>query len=104
MQLAIAWPAVFGLKLLAACVTGGLFSLVFVAIRERDSEALFAIPYAFYAVFLLGWVWPYALLTSHKSVWMTRSPRRRDRAEFEPLPQLAPVVETPAAVTPVSSQ
>lgn len=104
MVLAIVWPGVFGLKLLAACATGGLFSLVFVAVRERDSEALFAIPYAFYAVLLLGWVWPYALLTSHKSVWMTRSPRRQGRVDFEPLPQLAPVVETPAAVTPISSQ
>ena len=57
MVLAIAWPGVFGLKLLAACATGGLFSLVFVAARERDSEAILAIPYAFYAVLLLGWVW-----------------------------------------------
>ncbi|MEK6643382.1 MAG: glycosyltransferase [Planctomycetota bacterium] len=71
--LSFAWPMVFGLKLLAACVVGGVFPLFFTAARERDDEALLAIPYSFYAILLLCWVWPYALFTSHKSVWMTRS-------------------------------
>lgn len=66
------YPTIFGLKLLAACVTGGLFSLGFFAVRERNSDCLFGIVYSFYVTLLLGWVWPYALLTSHKSVWMTR--------------------------------
>lgn len=71
--LSLMWPMVFGLKLLAACVVGGLFPVLFTAARERDDEALLAIPYSFYAMLLLCWVWPYALFTSHKSVWMTRS-------------------------------
>ena len=83
LGLTIVWPLIFGLKLLAACVTGSLFSLIFVAVRERNSESVFAIPYAFYATILLGWVWPYALATSHKSVWMTRSPRHPDNLGTE---------------------
>ncbi len=67
-------PAIFGLKLLASCVTGGLFTMAFFAVRERSSEAIYGLVYSFYATFLLCWVWPYALLTSHKSVWMTRAP------------------------------
>lgn len=74
LVLSFLYPAIFGLKLLAACVTGGLFSMAFFAVRERSSEAVFAVVYSFYATIALGWVWPYALLTSHKSVWMTRTP------------------------------
>lgn len=72
LAMSLAYPSVFGLKLLAACVTGGLFSLLFFAVRERSSECFFGVVYSFYVTLMLCWVWPYALMTSHKSVWMTR--------------------------------
>lgn len=65
-------PGAFGLELLAGCVYGSLFTILFCLVRERSSNALFAMPYAFYSTFLLCWIWPYALLTCHKSVWLTR--------------------------------
>jgi hyaluronan synthase len=71
--LALFLPAIFGLKLLAACVYGSLFTILFCLVRERSSEAVFGLPYAFYSTFLLWWIWPYALLTCHKSVWLTRT-------------------------------
>jgi hyaluronan synthase len=85
LALTFIYPVVFGLKLLAACVMGGVFSMVFFAVRERTSEAVYAVVYSFYSMLLLGWVWPYALLTSHKSVWMTRDkPARSPRLVAEP--------------------
>ncbi len=71
--LAIASPPVFGLKLLAAAIASGVFPLIFAAAYDRNDDALLAIAYSFYAMLLLSWVWPWALFTSHKSVWMTRS-------------------------------
>ncbi|MBN2563366.1 MAG: glycosyltransferase [Phycisphaerae bacterium] len=71
--LAVFLPTVFGLKMLAACVSGSLFTVLFCLARERSSEAIFGTPYAFFSTFLLWWIWPYALLTCHKSVWLTRS-------------------------------
>ncbi len=85
LYLVVVWPAVFGPKLLAACVTGSLFSLIFYAVCKRRSDAVFAIPYGFYATLLLGWVWPYALLTSHKSVWMTRTAASPDAGSNRPV-------------------
>lgn len=93
--MSFAYPTIFGLKLLAACVTGGMFSLVFFAVRERSSEAVFGIVYSFFATLPLGWVWPYALLTSHKSVWMTRT--------ADPKARLASQQQQPVLVAPRAS-
>lgn len=73
LVLSVFMPSIFGLKLLAMCVTGASFSMLFYLARERSVHAIFAIVYGFYATLLLCWVWPYALMTSHKSIWMTRS-------------------------------
>ena len=73
LVLSVFMPSIFGLKLLAMCVTGASFSMLFYLVRERSLHAIFAIVYGFYATLLLCWVWPYALMTSHKSIWMTRS-------------------------------
>ncbi len=91
--LAVLMPAVFGLKLLAACVSGSLFTVLFFLFRERSSDALFGMPYAFYSTFLLWWIWPYALLTCHKSVWLTRSSDSTASGETLPVPK-CPVAST----------
>lgn len=96
--MSLIYPTIFGLKLLAACVTGGLFSLAFFAVRERNSDCLFGIVYSFYVTLLLGWVWPYALLTSHKSVWMTRD--KPDGAQ----PSVAMLTNASHAVQQAKSQ
>jgi hyaluronan synthase len=78
-------PMIFGLKMLAACVLGSFFTMGFFAVRERSTHCVFAVVYAFYAMILLCWVWPYALLTSHKSVWMTRN-KQAVPGQRRPLP------------------
>ena len=83
---------IFGLKLLAACVYGSMMTMVFYAIRERNTDALFGAPYGFYSTFLLWWIWPYALLTCHKSVWLTRTAHHGETAPAKPH-----VVALPAA-------
>jgi len=84
LLLALALPLIFGLKLLASCVTAGLFSVAFFAWRERTTDAVLAIPYSLYATLLLCWIQPYALLTCRRSVWLTRVPKA------PPSPDVAP--------------
>lgn len=76
--LAIASPPIFGLKLFATAVVSGVFPLLFATLYDRNDDALLAIAYSLYAMLLLSWVWPWALFTSHKSVWMTRSTSASD--------------------------
>jgi len=89
LVLALFLPSIFGLKLLASCVAGSLLSIVFCALRERTSEALFMVPYSFYSTFLLWWIWPYALLTCQKSIWMTRT-AKHSSVQSPPAPCLTP--------------
>lgn len=84
LALSFCLPMIFGLKLLAACVYGSMMTMVFYAIRERNTDALFGAPYGFYSTFLLWWIWPYALLTCHKSVWMTRTAHHGEAAPAKP--------------------
>lgn len=79
--LALFLPAVFGLKLLATCVYGSLFTVLFCAACERSTESFFGIVYGFYSTFLLWWIWPYALLTCHRSLWLTRGGRPEPAVE-----------------------
>lgn len=72
LLLSIFLPTIFGLKLLASCITASTLTLAFFAIRERSTEAIYAYVYAFYSTIMLCWIQPYALLTCGKSVWMTR--------------------------------
>ncbi|RIK67053.1 MAG: glycosyl transferase family 2 [Planctomycetota bacterium] len=100
LSLSLAHPTIFGLKVLAACVTGGLFSLLFFAVRERSSECIFGVVYSFYVTLALCWVWPYALLTSHKSVWMTRVANKPGDAQ----PAIAMLPPKPSFVAEAKSQ
>ncbi len=72
LMLAITMPHIFGLKLLASCAAGSLFTVLFFGIRERSSEALMGMIYGMFATFCLFWVHPWALLTCDRSVWLTR--------------------------------
>ena len=73
LALSIAMPTIFGLKLIASCAAGSLFTVLFFGIRERSTEALLGVVYGMYATFALCWVHPYALLTCDRSVWLTRN-------------------------------
>ncbi|MFQ5430211.1 MAG: glycosyltransferase [Phycisphaerae bacterium] len=98
LVLSLFLPMIFGLKLLASCVTASIFSVLFFAARQRDSDALFATPYSLYATILLFWVQPYALLTCNKSVWLTRTARRV--APPSPTPSAAVRAATPPSLDP----
>ena len=75
LVLALFLPTIFGLKMLASCIFAAFLPVAFCTIRERNTEGVFAIPYSLYSTFLLSWIWPYALLTCQKSIWMTRNAR-----------------------------
>lgn len=51
-----------------AILPGGLY----LALR-RSAKAAFALPYMALAVFGISWISPYALLTPHRSSWLTRT-------------------------------
>ncbi|HVP11581.1 MAG TPA: glycosyltransferase, partial [Phycisphaerae bacterium] len=97
LVLALFLPTIFGLKMVASCVGAAFFPLVFCVGREQNTEGVFAIPYSLYSTFLLSWIWPYALLTCQKSVWMTRTAKQA----LTVLPE--PVIAMPRPVVVASS-
>lgn len=88
LLLSVFMPMIFGLKLLASCVTASMLTLLFFAIRERSTEAIFAFVYAFYSTILLCWIQPYAVLTCGKSVWMTRKLKKETNREMHVVPAM----------------
>jgi hyaluronan synthase len=69
------WIDIFGVKLLAATVMSSLLPATFYTWREGDTDGAYGILYGALATFLLWWIWPFALLTCNKSVWLTRRPK-----------------------------
>jgi len=71
MFVALQYPAV----LVGAAALTGLFALVYAAIfirSERSREWVFCICYAYFALFALAWVQPYATMTVRGNKWLTR--------------------------------
>jgi hyaluronan synthase len=68
----ISMPMVFGMNLvigaLIASVTPGLFYLI----RYRSGNAVWAAAYSCFWIFGLSWIGFYAILTPHKTRWLTR--------------------------------
>ncbi len=63
------------LALVSAAALTGLFALVYAAIfirSEQSREWVFCICYAYFALFALAWVQPYATMTVRGNKWLTR--------------------------------
>jgi hyaluronan synthase len=71
MASAIVYPLIL-VKLLAALGVFSLLNLVYYLWLERDLEFVYGIIYAYYAFFLLQWIYPYACLTVRNRHWLTR--------------------------------
>ena len=79
-------PSLLAWMLPATLVSALLPAAVFASTRSPRGAA-WAFPYALYSVFCLGWIAPWALLTSHRSGWLTRQAPREaiEAAEQVPL-------------------
>lgn len=64
-------PGLLPWLLLAAMVSALLPAAVFAATRG-PRDALWAFPYSLYSLVCLAWISPWALLTAHRSGWLTR--------------------------------
>ncbi len=60
------------IKLLAALGVLSLVNLLYYLWLERDLEFVYGVIYAYYAFFLLQWIYPYACLTVRNRHWLTR--------------------------------
>jgi hyaluronan synthase len=60
------------IKLLAVLGVVSLLNLVYYLWLERDLEFVYGVMYAYYAFFLLQWIYPYACLTVRNRHWLTR--------------------------------
>jgi hyaluronan synthase len=56
------------------CVIGLFsgFNMLYYLHSERSAEAVFGVLYAYFSVFALSWIFPYALLTVRDRGWLTR--------------------------------
>jgi hyaluronan synthase len=103
LLLALFLPGIFGLKMLASCVFAAFFPFLFCMARERNTEGVFAVPYSLYSTFLLWWIWPYALLTCQKSVWLTRKAGHGSPVMDSRIPQPLPPIAMPEPVALASA-
>ena len=68
--------------MLSAITLTGWVALLYSAIylkSERSAEVVYGFIYAFFALFALPWVQPFATLTVRQNGWLTRGPKERDR-------------------------
>ena len=56
----------------AALGVASLLNLVYYLWLERDLEFIYGVIYAYYAFFLLQWIYPVACLTVRSRHWLTR--------------------------------
>jgi hyaluronan synthase len=67
----VIYPLVL-IKLLAAVGVISLVNLIYYLWLERDWEFIYGVIYAYYAFFLLQWIYPYACVTVRNRHWLTR--------------------------------
>ncbi len=60
------------IKLLAVLGVISLINLIYYLWLERDLEFVYGVLYAYYAFFLLQWIYPYAFVTVRNRHWLTR--------------------------------
>ncbi|MFH2065047.1 MAG: glycosyltransferase [Pseudomonadota bacterium] len=65
-------PMVVAPKLIVGAAVAACAPGLFYAIRHRSEQGIWAIPYSYFWMSCLTWISLYALLTPHKTGWMTR--------------------------------
>ncbi len=65
-------PVVVGPKMIFGAAIASCAPGLFYAIRYKSSQAFWAIPYSYFWMTCLTWISTYALVTPHKTGWMTR--------------------------------
>jgi hyaluronan synthase len=68
---AVFYPLIL-IKLLAVLGLVSLVNLLYYLWLERDLEFIYGVIYAYYAFFLLQWIYPFACLTVRNRNWLTR--------------------------------
>jgi hyaluronan synthase len=66
-------PFEFGLSMLLGALIYSTVSAVFYMVRCRSTEALWAYAYGIFWVMGLSWISMYALITPHRTGWLTRN-------------------------------
>ncbi|NCC23624.1 MAG: glycosyltransferase family 2 protein [Deltaproteobacteria bacterium] len=66
------WPLLAGYNLLIGLVTAALVPALFHFVRNRNTDFLWAFPYAAFWLVGLSWISLYALVTPHRNGWLTR--------------------------------
>lgn len=69
---AVLYPALLPAVALGLVAAALFRSAVFACSRET-LRSLWAVPYAFLSAVCLSWITPYALITPHRSAWLTRT-------------------------------
>ena len=65
-------PVVVGPKMVFGAAIASSAPGLFYAIRYKSNQAFWAIPYSYLWMICLAWISTYALVTPHKTGWMTR--------------------------------
>lgn len=68
-----AWrPSQFGINIMVGIVIGSTLPAAVYALHRRDSDCLLGYLYGAFWLLCLSWITPFALMTPHRSGWLTR--------------------------------
>lgn len=82
-------PVTFGVNAVFGVVMSSSLAAVMYAWRFGSFTSLWAFFYGFYSFTSLSWIGPYALLTPHKSGWLTRQLKPRPASAGQATPSLS---------------
>ncbi len=92
-------PPVVALYTLIGAAVVGLVPMTVYLIRHRSPRALWAIPYSVFYVAALAWIPVYAIVTVHKSGWLTRQIKpQASRRPWLAMARFAPIYATAGIV------
>jgi hyaluronan synthase len=78
VALLIYLPLLVGPKMILGAAVAACAPGFFYALRYKSENAIWALPYSFLWMTCLSWIGFYALLTPHKTGWMTRDIKQSD--------------------------
>ncbi|WP_222832025.1 glycosyltransferase family 2 protein [Desulfarculus baarsii] len=79
----VAYPLIMGGNFLVGAAMGGTVPALFYLLRHRNSNCLWGFPYCLFWVLTLSWISLYALVTPHRSSWLTRGLTEEHKAVAE---------------------
>jgi hyaluronan synthase len=96
LALLVCIPLVVAPKMLLGAALASCAPGIFYVVRYNSNNGIWAIPYSYFWMSCLSWIGLYALLPPHKTGWMTRNLKTREKAT--PISESTPPDKAPSFI------